>query len=160
MALRLNAAVRREACAEVARGIDLGRHLRLAKSEETNGGRDKPAILADACEALIAALYLDGGLEAARAFVRRAFAPVLAASGPAPRRDAKTALQEWAQAKRRGLPCYTLVAREGPDHAPVFTVEVTLAGAEPRRAQGRSRQAAEQAAAEAMLDAQEVKKKA
>jgi ribonuclease-3 len=153
LALRLNATVRRESCAAVGRALDLGRHLRLAKSEESTGGREKPAILADACEALIAAIYLDGGFDAARQFVRRHFGAIMAESH-APPRDAKTALQEWAQAKGRPLPQYAVIDRTGPDHAPTFTIEVSVDGIGHARATGTSRRTAEQAAADALLSNQ------
>jgi len=155
LALRLNAAVRRESCAAVARDLGLGAYLRLAKSEEGTGGRQKPALLADACEALIAAIYLDGGFDAARSFVKRFFGAILA-EDHVPIRDAKTALQEWAQSKGRALPRYTVVDREGPDHAPIFSIEVGVDGIGRARASGPSRRAAEQAAADTLLREQGV----
>ena len=150
MALRLNAVVRRESCAEIARGLNLGQYLQLARAEELSGGRAKAAILGDAMEALIAALYLDGGLEPARRFILNAFAAVL--QGPdQPARDAKTLLQEWAQGQGRGLPRYNILAKEGPDHAPNFHIEVVVDGQGTASGFGPSRRSAEQAAADAML---------
>ena len=151
LAIRFNALVRKEACAEVAARLDLGRFITMGAGEEKAGGRQKPAILGDACEAMIAALYLDGGIEAARRLIEREWAHLLEKSGKI-QQDAKTALQEWAQARGKPVPCYTLIARTGPDHAPEFTVEVSAGGAKPLKAQGSSKRQAEQAAAQAMLE--------
>lgn len=150
LAPRLNALVRRETLAEVANELGLGAHLVLGRSENTSGGRRKKAILADATEALIAALYLDGGLEAARAFVTRHWAHRITATQEAPI-DAKTRLQEWAQARGLPPPDYSLVARRGPDHAPDFTVAVTLSDGTTDEGLASTKKAAEQMAAEAML---------
>lgn len=156
LAQRLAELVRRETLAKVARALDLGPHLRLARGDEAAGERDNPAILADACEAVIGALYLDGGLPAARSFVEPVWRPLLE-EAPQPPRDAKTALQEWAQARGLPLPEYREVGRAGPDHGPVFTIEVTLPGLGGETGEGRSKRQAEQAAAArllARLDAQ------
>lgn len=150
LARRHAALVRREALARVAHEIDLGRHLVMSKGEEDAGGRVNPALLADACEALMGALYLDGGLEPARAFIARHW-PAMMEEAAAPPKDAKTALQEWAQQRGRPLPVYDTVAAEGPDHSPVFTVRVTVQGLPPVTASGASKRAAAQAAAEALL---------
>ena len=151
LAVRLNALVSREACARVARGAGVGPALRLAPSETKTGGRDKESILAGACEAVVAAIYQDGGLEAARRVFLDLWADLLAEAGSPPPRDPKTALQEWAQGQGKPLPAYAVTARSGPDHAPVFTVAVEVAGLAPAAAQGRSRQDAEKAAAAALL---------
>lgn len=150
LAMRLNALVRKEACAEVAEAVDLGPHLLLGTSEQRGGGRKKLAILGDACEAVIAAIYLDGGYEAARRFIRSHWEDMASLPEHA-RPDAKTALQEWAQAQGAGLPRYQEIEREGPPHAPVFTMEVSISGVEPAQATGTSKRQAEQNAAEAML---------
>jgi len=143
--------VRREALAEVAGRIGLGPHLLLARAEAEQGGRDKPSVLADACEAVIGALYLDGGLAAARGFVRAAWAPILdGITGPP--KDAKTALQEWLQARGHPLPGYAEVARSGPEHAPAFRV-LAEGGGLGAEGEGASKRAAEQVAAAALLDA-------
>lgn len=150
LAPRLNALVRKETCAEVATALDLGTALRLGRSEMLSGGRRKQALLGDAMEAAIAAIYLDAGLDAARTLILRHWGDrIKAAQAQAP--DAKTALQEWAQARGQQPPAYTELGREGPDHAPVFSVEVRLADG--RTAQGRaaSKRAAQQLAAEALL---------
>lgn len=143
--------VRREALARVAQAIGLGRHLILSRAEATAGGAANPAILADACEAMIAAIYLDGGFEAAAAFVHRFWAPLIAAM-EGPPSDPKTTLQEWAQARGLGLPQYELVATSGPDHAPLFTVAARIAGSEAAIATASAKRAAEAGAAAALLD--------
>jgi ribonuclease-3 len=145
------ALVRKEALAGVAQAIGLGRWLQVAASEALSGGVLKPAMLADACEALIGALYLDGGLEAAGGFIRRHWEPLIEAVRRPPR-DAKMALQEWAQARGLERPTYRVVATSGPAHAMIFTVEVGLADQAPLTADGTSKRAAEQAAAGLMLE--------
>ncbi len=151
LAPRFNALVRKETCAEVAREIGLGEVLRLGRSEMVSGGRRKQALLGDAMEAVIAAVHLDAGFEAARKVVLRLWGARIA-SVAEDARDAKTALQEWAQARRQGPPAYREVAREGPDHAPVFTIEVRLESGERERASAPSKRRAEQAAAQALLE--------
>ncbi|MGB5556968.1 MAG: ribonuclease III [Paracoccaceae bacterium] len=150
MAPRFNALVRKETCADVAREVDLGAVLRLGRSEMVSGGRRKEALLADAMEAVIAAVYLDAGLGAARAMIRALWrARIAAVEDDA--RDAKTALQEWAQARGQVPPVYAEISREGPDHAPVFTIEARLASGEAERAEAPAKRQAEQAAAKALL---------
>ena len=128
----------------------LGAALRLGRSEMLSGGRRKTALLGDAMEAVIAAVYRDAGLDTARALILRLWGERVAqARGQG--LDAKTALQEWAQSFGRPLPEYRIAARSGSDHAPTFTVEVSVEGIESLSAQGRSRQDAEKAAATAML---------
>ncbi len=151
LARRFAALVSAETLAEVAREIGLGRHLILGASEETNGGRANPANLADACEALIGALYLDGGLGAAAAFVDRYWTARIAAP-EAPPVDAKTALQEWAQARGLGVPAYRTVSVGGPDHRPTFRVAVKVAGHGSAEARGPGKRRAERAAAALLLD--------
>jgi ribonuclease-3 len=151
LARRLAALVKQDSLDAVAREIALGRYLTISRGEEEGGGRANPAILADACEALMGAIYLDGGLEAARVFVERHWRPKMDAEAKPPQ-DAKTALQEWAQAAGLALPLYIVVKSEGPPHDPVFEVEVTVAGHAPASARGRSKRAAEQAAAKRLMD--------
>jgi ribonuclease-3 len=151
LALKLNALVRRDACADAALSAGLSDHVVLASAEDASGGRRKAAILAGVCEAVIAALYLDGGYDVARAFIERhwrhAFADL-----DRDMRDAKTALQEWAQARNsRAAPVYRLVGREGPDHAPRFVVEVSVVELGAANGEGGSKREAEQAAAAALL---------
>jgi ribonuclease-3 len=151
LALKLNALVRKEACAAAAMAAGLPEHLILANSEARSGGRNKAVILAGACEAVIAALYFDGGPETAERFIERCWANAFAALN-SDMRDAKTALQEWAQSGPvKAAPIYRLVRREGPDHAPTFIVEVGAGDQEPATGDGRSKREAEQAAAQAML---------
>lgn len=150
LAPRFNALVRKETCADVARQVALGDVLRLGRSEMLSGGRRKEALLADAMEAVIAAVYLDAGFEAARAMVLRLWGErVTEVKSDA--RDAKTALQEWAQASGGAPPSYRETGRDGPDHAPRFTIEVTLAGGESETATAGSKRQAEQLAATALL---------
>lgn len=144
--------VRRETLAEVAHRIGLGRHLIVSRGEDEAGARGSDTILSDAMEAVIGALYLDGGLESARSFILRHWNPVLELDRRPPQ-DPKTALQEWAQGRRLPLPVYDTVAQTGPAHAPEFTVEVRVEGQTPHRAIGKSKRLAEQLAASAMLEA-------
>jgi ribonuclease-3 len=143
--------VRREALVRVAETIGLGRYLVLSRAEATAGAAGNPGILADACEALIAAIYLDGGFEAASAFVRRFWEPLIDEMEEPPR-DPKTALQEWVQARGLALPAYELVATSGPDHAPLFTVAAYVAGGDPATATASSKRSAEAKAAAILLD--------
>jgi ribonuclease-3 len=150
LAPRFNALVRKETCADVAREIDLGVVLKLGRSEMLSGGRRKEALLGDAMEAVIAAVYLDAGFEAARDVILRLWgARVTAVEADA--RDAKTALQEWAQARGQQPPRYIELSREGPDHAPVFTIAARLESGEEATAAAGSKRQAEQAAAKALL---------
>lgn len=148
---RLANLVNYQACAAVARDIGLGDALRLSASATKIGARESDTVLGDACEALIGALYVDGGFEAARDFFLRFWAKAFDGLGSPRGKDPKTQLQEWAQGQGLPLPTYGVVAREGPDHAPAFTVEVRVQGYDPEAAQGRSKQEAEKAAALAML---------
>lgn len=150
LAPRFNALVRRETLAEVAAELDLGAYLHLGRSEATGGGRRKKAILADAMEAVIAALWLDGGMTAARDFVLGRWQARIEAPAAAPM-DAKTRLQEWAQGRGLALPGYAVAAREGPDHAPRFTVTARLETGETASGTASSKKQAEQAAAAALL---------
>ncbi len=149
VAPRFNALVNRHACARAARRADLGAAAILSASEEAQGGRAKEAILADMCESVIAALYLDGGFEAARAFVARFWEEEFAHMQATPR-DAKTALQEWAAAKKRGL-AYALIEQSGPEHSPHFVIEARVEGFAPARGEGGSKRDAQRAAAAAFL---------
>lgn len=150
LAPRFNALVRKETCADVARDIGLGEVLKLGRSEMMSGGRRKEALLGDAMEAVIAAVYLDGGFDAARAMVLRVWgARIDQVQSDA--RDAKTSLQEWAQARGLPPPAYTEIGRDGPDHQPVFTVEVRLENGAIELARSGTKRAAEQAGAKALL---------
>jgi ribonuclease-3 len=153
LALKYNALARREACVAAGEAAGIPDHLILAASEAGSGGRLKGAIIGGAVEAIIAALYLDGGMEAARSFVERYWENAWAGLG-CDMRDPKTALQEWAQGRKgkRAVPVYRIVKREGPDHAPHFAVEVSVEGEAPETGEGGSKREAEQAAARIMLE--------
>ncbi|MCO4843125.1 MAG: ribonuclease III [Yoonia sp.] len=150
LAPRFNALVRRETCADVARQIDLGAVLKLGRSEMKSGGRRKEALLADAMEAVIAAVYQDGGFEAARDVILHLWGKRVGNVAD-DARDAKTSLQEWAQARGEVPPLYVEVNRTGPDHQPIFTIEVRLASGPSEQATAGSKRHAEQAAAAALL---------
>ena len=145
-----NHLVRAETCAETAQAWDLGDFILMSGGEAGSGGRGKKTILANTCEAVLGAVFADGGYQAAKDLVRKFWEPqlgVLELAAP----DAKSVLQEWAQGRRLPLPRYLEVAREGPDHAPRFTAEVQIEGVAPERGQGANKREAEQAAALAML---------
>jgi len=147
---RLADLVRREACAEVARTIDLGAAIKLGPSEANAGGRRRLAILADVCEALIGAVFIDGGYAAAAAMIEKLWSERMLTPAR-PLRDPKTVLQEWAQARGLPTPLYREVERTGPHHDPEFRVSVALPDLGPVEGVGRSKRAAEQAAAAALL---------
>jgi ribonuclease III len=150
LSMRLAKLVRRETCAAVAEEWDVGPHVVMGQGEARAGGRKKAAILSDICESLIGAVYLDGGFEAARELVARSWRARMDADVE-PERDAKTAVQEWAQARALAAPRYVEVARSGPAHAPHFVMQVVLDGYEPESGEATSKRAAEQAAAQAFL---------
>jgi ribonuclease-3 len=152
---RLAHLVRRETCAEVAVAWDVPPHVILGPGERQSGLRRKEALLADVCEAILAAVYLDAGFEAARSVVEKAFGAKMAEPGRAVR-DAKSALQEWAMGRGLPVPVYREVDRTGPDHAPHFRIEACVDGYEPAAAEGRSKRLAEQAAAVAFLERENV----
>ncbi|MEO1015078.1 MAG: ribonuclease III [Pseudomonadota bacterium] len=154
LAPRLNALVRKETCAKAAVAFGLDVAMRLSPHEDESGGRAKSSILGDVCEAFLGALYVDGDLEAAR----RAYDLYWLANLDdlhANHRDAKTALQEWSQERRRGTPRYEVVRAEGPAHAPAFAVKVTIDGGE-ALGEGASKRSAQAAAAAALLVAEGV----
>ncbi len=146
---RLALLVSQPVLAAVAEEIGLGETLSVAPGEARAGVRRRATVLADALEAALGALYLDGGLERARDFVRRAWAGVMNAQEEPPK-DAKTALQEWVQARGLGLPEYVVASRAGPPHAPEFVVTVTVGGFTGSGTAG-SKRAAEQFAAQELL---------
>jgi ribonuclease-3 len=148
---RFTALVRREALERIARSLNFGDHLILAKGEEDSGGRENSTNLADTCEALIAALFVDGGYAVAAKFITHYWAAPMA-EDVSPPRDAKSALQEWSQAHHGVLPVYQTVQREGPAHAPLFEVEARIADFPGATAKGGSKQTAEQAAAQILLE--------
>jgi ribonuclease III len=147
---RLTHLVRAEALAHVASAIRVGGHLLMSPAEKAAGAAANPGILGDVCEALIAAIYLDGGFEAAADFVRRFWQPLIDEMDGPPR-DPKTALQEWAQARALALPTYELVGTSGPDHALRFTVAAKVSGHDGATATAASKRIAEARAAEMLL---------
>ena len=150
LAPRFNSLVRKEACAEVARQIDLRSVLKIGRSEMLSGGRRKDALLGDGMEAVIAAIYKDGGFEVAKTIIINLWGDrIKNVRGDA--RDAKTMLQEWAQARGQNPPNYEVISRSGPDHAPDFLVKVILASGETSEAMAGSKRQAEQMAAKALL---------
>ena len=151
LARRHVALVRREALAEVARTTPIAEALKLSTGEESAGGRTNDALLADGCEAVIAALYLDGGLPAAAGFIRRHWADRMERAAEKAPVDSKTALQEWAQARGLAVPVYAELARDGSAHAPQFRISVTVSGLGVAEGTGSSKRAAEQQAARALM---------
>ena len=143
--------MRKETCADVAREIDLGAALKLGRSEMMSGGRRKQALLGDAMEAILAAVYRDAGFEVAKALILRLWGDRVK-QVEADARDAKTSLQEWAQARKLPPPKYELIKRAGPDHAPVFTIAAKLENGATAEATDNSKRKAEQAAAKALLE--------
>lgn len=152
LAPRLNAMVSRETCALVGHNLGLGQYLIIDRSERATGGPEKRSLLANAVEAVIGAIYTDGGLEKARKFVLKQWKTLLQSSTDMAR-DPKSALQEWAQGSGMAAPVYRHISRDGPDHAPVFTVTVEIDGRDPMKGVGASKQVAEREAARAMLAA-------
>jgi len=152
LARRLNALVRKETCAKVARQIGLGDALLISSAEDRQGGREKTSILGDACEALIAAIYLDGGYEDVKSFYDRFWLPLLAEVVKKSAKDPKTELQERAMASAQGLPKYEILERSGPDHRPLFVIEVSVAGIGSATGTGKSKRDAERFAATHLLE--------
>jgi len=150
MAPRLNALVRKETCAKAALFFGVNEFILMSEWEEGSGGRKKKAILGDVMEALLGALYIDGGLEAARQVFDQFWTPNLEALSKF-HRDAKTALQEWSQNKKLGTPDYVVLDADGPAHAPAFTIEVQVKGKKPAQGQGKSKRKAQMEAARAFL---------
>lgn len=143
-------AVRETTLARISERLELGGEMFLSVSEQRSGGRKKKAMLADVLEAVIAALYLDGGYNAARKFIEQEWRDFVAGA-PRPPEDPKTRLQEWSQGRGQGLPAYDLVSRSGPDHEPEFMVSVTIEGFDTVTVSGESKRKAEKKAAELMM---------
>lgn len=147
---RLATLVRKESCAQVAEGWGVSPFIKLGPGEMQSGLRKKGVLLGDLCEAIIAAIYLDGGYDEARRVVEQSFGHKLHESDAA-RRDAKSSLQEWALGRGLPVPHYREVKRSGPDHAPLFVIAVEVQGFSPCEAEGPSKRLAEHAAAEAFM---------
>jgi len=145
-----NHLVRTETCAEIGQSWNLGDFIIMSGGEAGSGGRAKKTILANACEAVLGAIFADAGYQVARRLIHRDWEPYLGELQEAAP-DAKSVLQEWAQGRQLPLPRYLEIAREGPDHAPRFTTEVQVEGVAPERGEGANKRQAEQAAAFAML---------
>lgn len=150
LARRLAKLVAKKTLASVARDLDLGEVMRFAMGEDESQGRTNPGLLSDACEAVIAALYLDGGLPVAKRFIVSAWQERVELDREAPT-DSKTELQEWAQGRGLPLPRYTEIDRRGPPHDPLFTIRVEVEGEKAQDGSGRSKRTAEQAAAAQLL---------
>lgn len=142
--------VERRTLAQLATQIGLGRFLVLSRGDDDAGNRGNAGILADAMEAVIAAIYLDGGFDVVRVFIERFLVPLMEAN-IAPPRDAKTSLQEWALGRGLPLPAYQVVSQSGPSHDPVFEISVEVSGFPPQLARGRSKREAERQAASQLL---------
>ena len=151
MSRRYNALVARETCADVGRALDLPRYIRLGKQAREDHAQMSDNVIGDVVEAMIGAIFLDGGLERAEAFVKANWSPFLEGQRKAPEHP-KSALQEVAAEKRLGVPVYEMLARFGPHHAPRFRVKVSLGGHGEAEAEGASKQEAETAAAAALLE--------
>ncbi|MCJ9429180.1 ribonuclease III [Kordiimonas marina] len=147
---RFTALVRKETLAEMAQQLGIAAAIMLTPGAEAEGTRDKEAVQADACEAVIGAMYLDSGYRSAEKFIRKFWAPLMK-DGPGIYKDSKTQLQEWCQARGLPLPVYKMAGREGPDHNPVFTIEAQVDGKGSASASGSAKRQAEQAAAEELL---------
>ena len=150
LAPKLNMLVNKGACAAAVQHLEISQFIIMASSEIASGGRERESTQGDMCEALIGAIYLDGGIKPARAFIERAWAPQLAKPMTGSK-DAKNSLQEWAQQRGWALPEYQVTGRDGPDHAPEFEVTVTLQNGAAASASGPSKQEAQRAAAAALL---------
>lgn len=152
LAKRRAALVRGETLAEISYKLGLGEYLKLGPGEAASGGREQKTNLANVFEAILGAMYLDGGLDPVKAFLLSLYAPLVSKMKEPPK-DPKTALQEWAQSHGKPLPVYALVAQEGPAHAPIFTIEASVEGEASQRASGASKRVAEQEAAKQLLQA-------
>ena len=153
---RMHSLINRDACARAAQRMGLPEALKLAGGESKHGGRKNPTILGDACEALLAALYRDAGLERTREVFREIWREEFEQVEQRGPLNPKSELQEWAAARQMDPPRYQVVERKGPDHKPTFTVELVLGGLEPVRAKGKSRQDAEKAAAQAIIEREKI----
>ncbi len=150
LAKRLAFLVSKEPLIAIAKQLELDKYVIVGRGVSSYNEERRLSLLADACEAVIAALYLDGGLEIARKFVEKNWSSLLMDMESIPK-DAKSSLQEWAQGRGKSVPEYTIIAQEGPPHAPVFTIEIRVAGLKPQHAKAGSRRQAEQCAAALVL---------
>ncbi len=153
LARRLNALVRKEMCAKIARKLGMGEALLLSPSEDRQGGREKTSILGDVCEAMIAAIYIDGGMEAIQTFYDTHWMPEFEVVVSKSAKDPKTHLQEIAMAAGHGLPHYEVIERSGPDHRPLFVVSVSVDSIGEAKGTGKSKRDAERFAARHLIEA-------
>ena len=153
LARRLNALVRKETCARISRRLGIGEALLISPSEEKQGGREKTSILGDACESILGAIYLDGGFAAAQKFYDTHWKDDIEAVTDKSMKDPKTALQEKASSTSKALPVYTVIERSGPDHKPLFVIEVEVDGIGRAKGTGKSKKDAERFAAVHLLEA-------
>jgi len=152
LARRLNALVRKETCARISRRLGIGEALLISPSEERQGGREKTSILGDACESILGAIYLDGGFIAAQNFYDTHWKDDIDAVTNKSMKDPKTALQEKASSTNGVLPVYTVLERSGPDHKPLFVIEVEVDGVGSAKGTGKSKKDAERFAAVHLLE--------
>lgn len=152
MARRLNALVRKETCARVARAVGVGEALLISSSEDKQGGRDKMSILGDACESILGAIYLDGGMVPALAFYETHWSEEIERVLAKSTKDPKTELQERASASGGGTPVYFVLEQSGPDHRPLFVVEVSVENFGTAQGTGKSKKIAERYAALHLLE--------
>lgn len=151
LSLRHTQLVNKETLSQIGLRLNLGQYLRMTKGEKASGGQLKKSLLADACEALIAAIYLDGGLSAAQKFIATYWDTLLSEKSQFIK-DAKSKLQERVQAQGKSAPQYEIIDRVGPDHAPIFTVAIVVEGLPSQQGSGTSRREAEQQAAHRLLE--------
>ena len=152
LARRLNALVRKETCARISRRLGIGEALLISPSEEKQGGREKTSILGEACESILGAIYLDGGFPAAQTFFDKHWKNDIDAVTNKSMKDPKTALQEKASGESKALPVYTVLERSGPDHKPLFVIEVEVEGIGSAKGTGKSKKDAERYAAIHLLE--------
>ncbi|MCP5081732.1 MAG: ribonuclease III [Alphaproteobacteria bacterium] len=157
LAQKLNALVRKETCADIARQVELDRYILVGNTERGGGVHKRTAVLGDAMESVIAAIYLDGGYAAAQDVIRRLWQGHMEAVGTV-LRDPKTVLQEWAQGRGLAAPTYKVVSQSGPDHNPKFEIDVEVEGLEGETGCGGTKRGAEQNAAEKLLQSQSIKR--
>ena len=157
LAQKLNALVRKETCAEIARKVELERYIRVGNTERSGGVHKRTGVLGDAMESLIAAIYLDGGYGAAQDVIRRLWQSHMDTVGTV-LRDPKTVLQEWAQGRGLAAPTYKVVSQSGPDHNPKFEIDVEVEGLAGETGRGGTKRGAEQDAAEKLLLSQSIKR--
>lgn len=148
---RFTSLVRRETLAEMAVKLGMVDAIKVTPGAEAEGTRDKEAVQADVCEAVIGAMYLDGGFEVADAFIRKHWVPLMKGDVDAVK-DNKTLLQEWCQARSLPLPTYTVIDRTGPDHSPTFKIEARVDGKGEAVAVGTAKRLAEQASAKKLFE--------